>query len=399
MDLTLPEGVCLDKTGCSLSSRITDEEQELTIGKLENGAYRLTSSSLSLTPISGTEGTLLTLKLTATEDCDDGQATISNILFSTAGSKRVDMPDETFDIDILHKFELTYKLEGEVYKTTDVIETTPLTLEAEPTKDGYTFGGWSELPETMPGKDVEITGRFYLYGDVNTDEEVDVVDVVDIARFVVATPSDKFREKLADLNEDNNVNLGDAVVLVNHIAGDVNFVKAMAAPNDMIENGDALSLIKTGKTLALNLTNRRAYTAFQFDLYVDDEANVTRMALSAQRNQEHQLLYNKVENGHYRVAVLSTSNRTFNGNEGELLSFVMDAEPSADTEIRNIRFFDTKGNAYAFDAIGIGLETGIGSMQDVVKPHDAIYDLQGRKLTKVQRGVNIVNGKTLIIKK
>ena len=32
MDLTLPEGVSLDKTGCSLSSRITDEKQALTIG-------------------------------------------------------------------------------------------------------------------------------------------------------------------------------------------------------------------------------------------------------------------------------------------------------------------------------------------------------------------------------
>ncbi len=400
MDLTLPKGLSLDKDGCPLSSRITDEKQELTIGKLGENTYRLTSTSFDLKPIIGKDGTLLTLKLTATEDCDDGQATISNILFSTSGSRRVDMPDETFDIDILHKFKLTYKLEDEVYKTSDVIETTPLTLEAEPTKDGYTFGGWSELPVTMPGKDVEITGRFYLYGDVNTDEEVDVVDVVDIARFVVATPSGKFREKLADLNKDNSVNLGDAVVLVNHIAGDVNFVKAMAAPNEMIEHGDALSLTKTGKTLALNLTNRRAYTAFQFDLYVDDEANVTRMALNAQRKQEHQLFYNKVENGHYRVAVLSTSNRTFNGNEGELLSFIMDAEPSADTEIRNIRFFDTKGNAYAFDAIGIGLETGLKVMQDAAsKAQGVIYDLQGRKLTKVQRGVNIVNGKTLIIKK
>ena len=40
MDLTLPEGIGIDKAGCSLSSRITDAEQELTIGKLENGAYR-----------------------------------------------------------------------------------------------------------------------------------------------------------------------------------------------------------------------------------------------------------------------------------------------------------------------------------------------------------------------
>ena len=374
MDLNLPEGVSLDKTGCSLSSRITDEEQELIIGQQENGAYRLTSSSLSLTPISGTEGTLLTLKLTATEDCDDAQATISNIRFSTAGSKRINMPDETFDIDILHKFKLTYMLDGEVYKADDIVETTPLVLEAEPTKDGYTFGGWSELPETMPGNDVEITGRFYLYGDVNTDEEVDVVDVVDIARFVVATPSAKFREKLADLNSDNSVDLGDAVVLVNHIAGDVNFAKAMYAHNSLKEGSETLSLTKNGKTLALSLTSGRAYTAFQFDLYVAEDATVNQITINTLRKQEHLLFYNKVEDGHYRVAVLSTSNGTFNGNEGELLSFVMDDEPDTGTEISNIQFFDTKGKAYAFDAIGIGLETDIQSMTDAAPEAQDVED-------------------------
>ena len=160
MDLTLPEGVSLDKTGCSLSSRITDEEQELTIGKLENGAYRLTSSSLSLTPISGNNGTLITLKLTTTEDSDDGQATISNIRFSTADSKRIEMDDVSFNIDIVREFKLTYTVDDEVYKTYTVEYGTALTAEEEPTKEGYTFSGWSELPETMPAHDVVVTGSF-----------------------------------------------------------------------------------------------------------------------------------------------------------------------------------------------------------------------------------------------
>ena len=29
-----------------------------------------------------------------------------------------------------------------------------------PTKEGYTFSGWSEIPETMPAHDVEVTGSF-----------------------------------------------------------------------------------------------------------------------------------------------------------------------------------------------------------------------------------------------
>ena len=351
IDLTLPEGISINKEGCSLSSRITDEKQELTIGKLGDNVYRLTSSSLSLTPIDGNEGTLLSLELNASEDSEGGQATLSNIRFSTSESERVIMSDVSFDINVLHKFKLTYFVDGEEYMTDSITYKTPLTPEAEPTKDGYTFGGWSEIPETMPANDVEITGRFYLYGDVNTDEEVDVVDVVDIARFVVATPSEKFREKLADLNSDETVNLGDAVTLVNFIVGDQNFVKPMFAPANYMESIDALRLTRNGKAISLDMPNSRDYTAFQFDLYLSEDADVAQIMLNTQRKQKHQLLYNKVEDGHYRVAAFSTTNRTFQNNEGELLSFDMDGKTGKEATISNIQFFDVKGNAYLFDAI------------------------------------------------
>lgn len=140
-------------------------------------------------------------------------------------------------------------------------------------------------------------------GDVNVDDGIDVLDVVDIARFVVGNPATIFVEMLADINADGSVNLGDAVVLVNEIAGDQNFVKAWADPSNFAKN-DAISLTGSGGCLSLNLENERSYTAFQFDLFVPEDVDVTAMLLNAERKQGHQLLYNKVENGHYRVAVL-----------------------------------------------------------------------------------------------
>ena len=576
MDLTLPEGVSLDKSGCSLSSRITDEKKLLTIGKLEDNVYRLTSTSMSLTPISGNSGSLLTLKLTAKDNCEKGQAMINNIIFSTSDSKHVAMNDETFDINILYKYKLTYIVDNEeyktdsvaetmpltpeveptkkgytfsgwseipntmpardvvitgiftinkylltymvddkVYKTDSIAETTPLTLEAEPTKEGYTFsgwselpdsmpdhdvvitgsfivnnytltykvddeeyktttvaygtmliaeeyptkegytfsgwseipdsmpahdvevvgsfsinsytltykvdgevykssivvfntaltleeepakegytfGGWSELPETMPAHNVDITGRFYLYGDVNTDESVDVVDVVDIARFVISNPSDIFREKLADLNCDNSINLGDAVVLVNHIAGDVNFVKPTLAPYKATGNNDMLRLTNTGQALTLSLTNNREYTAFQFDLNVLDNTEVEDMLLSAKRSQMHTLLYNKVDDGVYRVAVFSTSNLIFSENEGELLSFVINNSFYDNVSVSDIHFFDIKGKGYSFGDLFVEDATGIRSIDNSQDMIDQSYDLSGRKLSKPQRGVNIIRMK------
>ena len=60
------------------------------------------------------------------------------------------------------KYTLTYKVDGEVYKTYELLEGAAITPEAEPTKAGYEFSGWSTIPQTMPAEDVTITGTFSL---------------------------------------------------------------------------------------------------------------------------------------------------------------------------------------------------------------------------------------------
>ena len=60
----------------------------------------------------------------------------------------------------INKYKLTYKVDGETYKTMSIDYGTNITAEAEPVKEGYMFSGWSEIPTTMPAKDVIITGTF-----------------------------------------------------------------------------------------------------------------------------------------------------------------------------------------------------------------------------------------------
>ena len=57
-------------------------------------------------------------------------------------------------------YKLVYKVDGEVYKQIDVTYGTAITPEEAPTKEGYIFMGWSEIPATMPAHDVEVTGEF-----------------------------------------------------------------------------------------------------------------------------------------------------------------------------------------------------------------------------------------------
>jgi hypothetical protein len=305
---------------------------------------------------------------------------------------KVVMSDETFEIDILKKYKLRYIVDGQEYSTEEVKETTPLTPADEPTKEGYTFGGWSEVPETMPDHDVVITGHFYLYGDVNTDDEVDVVDVVDIARFVVATPSANFREKLADLNKDLTVNIADAVVLVNHIAGDQDFASAMAPSTGSYDyNQCKLQLLSNGtNALSLCLNGDADFTAFQFEVELPENTDITAIMINSQRMGGHQLLYNKVGDNCYRVAALSLSNAVFKGREGELLNISIDGLAADEIGIHDIHFVTKAAVDVTFDDISVsGTVTGIDNI-DVNEGNSVIFDLQGRRLSKAQRGVNII---------
>ena len=65
---------------------------------------------------------------------------------------KIDMPEYT----------LTYIVDEEVYKTFQFEVGETITPEPAPIKEGYTFSGWSEIPETMPAKDVTVTGMFSI---------------------------------------------------------------------------------------------------------------------------------------------------------------------------------------------------------------------------------------------
>jgi uncharacterized repeat protein (TIGR02543 family) len=61
---------------------------------------------------------------------------------------------------LINSYTLTYMVDGVSYQTSNVEYNSPLTPIIEPTKVGYTFSGWSTIPDTMPAEAVTITGTF-----------------------------------------------------------------------------------------------------------------------------------------------------------------------------------------------------------------------------------------------
>lgn len=163
-------------------------------------------------------------------------------------------------------YKLTYMLDGEEYKTYEYEEGESIMPEPDPTKEGYFFSGWSEIPETMPANEVIVTGSFLLKpicatptitllpngkvkvesategatcvtnitatnaepitdGEISLSKPLVVYTITSYATkegyddSEVATSTFRYEKKEGDINDDGNLNISDVVQLVNMILG------------------------------------------------------------------------------------------------------------------------------------------------------------------------------------
>lgn len=71
------------------------------------------------------------------------------------------------DLDIVGAYEvniynLTYRIDGEDFFTTQLAYGSPLSVTEAPAKEGYSFLGWSDAVPTMPANDLVISGSYSL---------------------------------------------------------------------------------------------------------------------------------------------------------------------------------------------------------------------------------------------
>jgi len=80
-----------------------------------------------------------------------------------------------YGIYSVNYYDVDYFVDGEPYSQYKVAYDDTIPLEPEPAKKGYTFSGWSEIPESMPAYNVTITGSFtvnYYYLTYLVDGEL-----------------------------------------------------------------------------------------------------------------------------------------------------------------------------------------------------------------------------------
>ena len=212
-----------------------------------------------------------------------------------------------------------------------------------------------------------------LKGDSNDDDEINVVDAVNTVNYIFNKVTGTFVFEAADVNSDDHISISDVTGTTDLIMQQVLQVKeqgAMAkgygvsAMDDVSSSDhslDCLVLSQQDKSnIDIALDNNSNFAALQADITLPVNVNEVEVKLSGVMATTHQLSYSKLNAHTLRVVVYSLSNSTF-----------MDGQP--------IFCLSSKKN---LDAKNIGVTNAIGS--DV--------EAKGYRLTSRNNEVTSIDG-------
>jgi len=162
-DMTLPEGFVLksysDDNLYMLSSN-QPSDLSCTVNNLDSDTYRFMLYSNTLQKLNEGELIRLNLQVSNTKALGSYEIPIDNVRFSDIDGNVTKENGVKSNVKVTDFFTLLYMVDDVEYKSYEIEYGATITAESAPTKEGYTFSGWSEIPATMPAKDVVITGTF-----------------------------------------------------------------------------------------------------------------------------------------------------------------------------------------------------------------------------------------------
>ncbi len=249
-------------------------------------------------------------------------------------------------------------------------------------------------------------------GDLNADGAVttnDYTQIIDIIVGNVEKPepaSSKFRA--ADINGDEDITVVDATQLVNIILfdnpeGDENMRRASSVNNgpvataELDTTNESLSLTAVSRKgnmvrMALLLDNENTYSNMQLDLVLPAGMTLAGQSAAGRTTDSHGIYSGKAD-GVDRILLMSAANEAIKEGSGVLM--YIDVEigsgyTGGDITLGCAIFTDAKGNYAKFSSFNGGNPTGIESIETNDSWSGKIYNLGGRMVNAVKKGINII---------
>jgi len=359
-DLYLPEGMLLstDEYGdyqIELGDRTTARRHSVSSRVMSDGALRVVVSSTQNATFTGNSGTLLSLVLfpQTTMEAGDYDVELKNIVLTDPQATR--------------------------YAAVDM-------------------------------KSV-ITVSAYTMGDVNNDTHIDVADLTGVVLFILENADASLVFNAADMDGNGVVEVNDYAALVNVIlaqnasAGSRLYSQNHAAAYPKMIGLSDVTLNENGEgELLVSLNNSdNAYSGMQFDLYLPEGILLNEEEAIA-TSRHHGVWAQKHAEGFYRVVCSSMMNTEL--TEGIAISLQLKAADSMQGNYQvmaeNIVLSDVNAQrheaANANALLTVGSETtGIISIE-AAKQQKSVYDMQGRRVNDVKKGVYVVNGKKVVVR-
>ena len=250
---------------------------------------------------------------------------------------------------------LTYIVDGEVYKTYEVEYNTPITPEPAPIKEGYTFCGWSEIPEMMPDHDVTVTGSF----TINSEDAVVNIGSTGYATF--CSPYALDFSKVSDVRA--------------YIASGFNpsTGKLVLTRVDEVPAGEGLYLVGNPGTHNVPFTETNM-------LYSNFLKGVTTATTIYPTEGSYTNFI--LANGSHGIGFYTLS------NSGQL------AAGKAYLQLPTSSVSHVKAISVVFEDDDA---TAIQDIEGCIKA-ESIYNLQGQRVNSPKRGLYIINGQKVLIK-
>lgn len=267
----------------------------------------------------------------------------------------------------INQYRLTYVVDGEEYKMYEVVYGTSITPEEAPTKVGYDFTGWSEIPETMPAHDVTVTGSFEPHYDVGN-----VASLID----VILNGNGSLEDfELYDMNGDGELNIGDLILILREVLKNT----GGSAPSRGV-----VECVEPDFT---------QYTAAQFVLDVPLNVKEQDIQLAEEIKQTHKMMSRQIVPGRFAVVVYSLTNSKLAPGFIEVKA---EKTHAVDLDIKDMVLAKPTGETASFGNMPVA--TVVSDVRCENAPR-SVYDLKGQKQgNSLQKGVYIENGKKIVIR-
>lgn len=245
---------------------------------------------------------------------------------------------------------------------------------------------------------VNITS--FLPGDVNEDNQIDIVDLTYVEGFILEYDLPVFNLQAADLNGDFEINVTDWSILCNMIFNNSTSQRAMPRCQGILTWVLSNAAVRHGGEVevALGLNNIDADVAsYQFDLQLPQGVELADVRINCSRCIDHQISYAQLSAGYYRLLVTSMSDACISGEQGTVLYLTLQADDTLfegryPMGIDNSHFTHAGSALKAAAASATLTVANEASIESLISDSDncVIYDLNGLRRSAIGQGVQII---------